>query len=89
MFNLDVNQFPFIADGETIELTYDGRWPECYRFILCCPQGAAFRIRMLPLKMPFDQIVKWLCVNDETYSKHAPYASRDRGACGLEDLPIL
>ena len=88
MFNLDPKQFPFMQDGETIVLMYDSRWPECYRFILCCPQGMVFRIRMLPLWMSFEQIVKWLEVEDATYNFHAPYVTnRDKHA--YRPLPIL
>lgn len=88
MFNLDVKQFPFLQTGETIELTYDSRWPECYRFILTGANGQLWRIRMLPLWMTFDQVVKWLEVEDATYNIHAPYVT-NRDKHGYHPLPIL
>lgn len=88
MFNLDVKQFPFMQTGETITLTYDRRWPNCWRFMLTGANGCLWRIRMLPFEMSFDQMVKWLEVDDETYNKHAPYVtSRDKH--GYDPLPIL
>ena len=89
MFNLDPKQFPFMQDGESIVLMYDSRWPECYRFILCCPQGMAFRIRMVPMYLQFEQIVKWLAVDDEIYDKHAPCVTTNRDEWDYDPLPIL